>query len=59
MVKHNIETSHDVHTANFKIIDMNFSNNKRKRKIAESVWIKDLRPILKVQEISVALKLFN
>ena len=59
MVKHNIETSHDVNTANFKIIDMNFSNNKRKRKIAESLWIKDLRPILKVQDKSVALKLFN
>ena len=47
MVKYNIETSHtDVNTANFKIIDMNFSNNKRKRKITESLWIKDLRPIL-------------
>ena len=31
MVIHNIETSHtDVNTANFKIISMNFSNNKRK-----------------------------
>ena len=31
MVKHNIETFHpDVNTANFKIIDMNFSNNKKK-----------------------------
>ena len=47
MVKHNIETSHtDVNTANFKIIDMNFSKNKRKRKITESLWIKDLRPTL-------------
>ena len=37
MVKHNIETSHtDVNTANFKIIDMNFSNNKKKQEIAES-----------------------
>ena len=36
MVKHNIETSYTaVNTANFKITDMNFSNNKRKRKIAE------------------------
>ena len=43
MVKHNIETSHtDVNTANIKIIDMNFSNNKRKRKITDSLWIKDL-----------------
>ena len=36
-------------TANFKIMDMNFSNNKKKRKIAESLWIKDLRPTLNVQ----------
>ena len=34
MVKQNIETSHtDVRIANFKIIDMNFSNNEKKRKI--------------------------
>ena len=31
MVKKNIETSHtDVNSANFKIIDMNFSNNEKK-----------------------------
>ena len=60
MVKHNIETSHtDVNTTNFKIIDMNFSNNKRKRKIVESLWIKDLRPTLNVQEKSIPLKFFN
>ena len=60
MVKHNIETSHtDVNTANLKINDMNFSNNKRKRKIAESLWIKDLRPTLIVQEKSIPPKLFN
>ena len=40
MVKHSTETSHtDVNTANFKIIDIDFCNNKRKRKIAESLWI--------------------
>ena len=60
LMKHNIETSHtDVSTANFKIIDMNFSNNKRKRKIAESLWIKNLRPTLNVQEKSIPPKLFN
>ena len=58
MVKQNIGTS-DVNTANFNITDMNFSNNKRKRKIAESLWIKDLRPTLNVQEKSIPLKLFN
>ena len=60
MVTHNIENSHaDVNTANFKIIDISFSNNKRKQKIAESLWIKDLRPTLNIQEKSVPLKLFN
>ena len=51
MVKHNIETSHtDVTTANFEIIDLNFSNNKRKQEIAKSLWIKDPRPKLNVNE---------
>ena len=60
MVKHNIQTSHtDVNTANFKIIDMNFSNNKGKHKISESLWIKDLRSTLNVQEKSIPLKLFD
>ena len=60
MVKHNIETSNaDFNIANFKIIDMNFSNNKSKRKIAKLVWIKDLRPTLNVQEKPIPLKLFN
>ena len=60
MVKHNTETSHtDVNTANFKIIDMDFSNNKRKQKIAESLRIKGLRLTLNVQEKSIPLKLLN
>ena len=60
MVKHNIETSHTVvNTANFKVTDMNVSNNKRKWTIAKSLWIKDLRPTLNVQEKSIPLKLFS
>ena len=47
MVKHNIVTSHtDVNNGNFKIIDMNFSNNKKKCKIFDSLCIKNLRPTL-------------
>ena len=46
-------------TANFKIIDMNFSNNKWKRKIVDSLWIKDVRPTLNVQDKSILLKLIN
>ena len=60
MVKHNIETSHtDDNTANFKIIDMNFINNRREQKIAESLWIENLRPTLNVQENSVPRMLLN
>ena len=43
----------------FKIIDENFHKNKRKRKIAEALWIKDLRPTLNTQEKSIQLKPFN
>ena len=43
----------------FKIIDENFHKNKRKWKIAEVLWIKDLRPTLNTQEKSIQLKPFN
>ena len=60
MVKYNIETSNtDVNIVNFKMIDINFSNNKSKRKIVESLWIKYRRPTLNVQDKLVPLKLFN
>ena len=60
MGKHNTEASHtDVDIANFKIIDMTFSSNKRKRKIVESFWIKDLIPTLNVQEESIPRKIFH
>ena len=44
---------------NLRIVDRNYSNNKRKQKIAEALLIKNLKPSLNVQEKSVALKLFN
>ena len=57
---HSIEKSNNsVNTIDFKIIDKNFHNNKRKRKIAEELWIKDLRPTLSTQQKSIQLKLFN
>ena len=38
MVKHNLETSYnDINTPDLRIIDINFSNDERKRKIAESL----------------------
>ena len=57
---HSIEKSHkNVNTIDFKIIDKNFHNNKRKLKTAEALWIKDLRPTLNTQEKSIQLKLLN
>ena len=50
---HSIEKSHK------NVIDKNFHNNKRKLKIAEALWIKDLRPTLNTQEKSIQLKLLN
>ena len=60
MLKHSIEKNHEnVLAENFKVIAKNFKNNKWKRKISESLWIKDLRPTLNAQDKSVPLKLFN
>ena len=58
--KNKIESLHtDFDTANVKIIAINFGNNKMKWKISESLWIKDLRPILNVQQKSIPRKLFK
>ena len=43
----------------FKIIGNGFRNNTFKRKFAEAILIKELRPTLNIQEKSVELKLFN
>ena len=42
-----------------KIVGRSYRNNKRKRKIAEALLVKNLKPSLNVQEKSVVLKLFN
>ena len=58
--KHSIGKSHKiVNTTDFEIIDKNVHNNKRKRKIAEALWIKELRSTSNMQEKSVQLNLFN
>ena len=46
----------NVNTIDLKIIDKNFHNNKRKRKIAEALWIKVLRPTLNTQRNLFNLK---
>ena len=57
---HSLEKSHkNFNTTDFKVIDQNFDNNKQKLKIAEALWIKDLRSMLNTHEKSVQLKLFS
>ena len=46
-------------SSDFLIISKNFNRNKKKRKIAESLLIKQLRPTLNIHDESVPLKLFN
>ena len=58
--KHGVAADHQfVSCDDLRIIGGNYRNNKRKRKIAEALLIKNLKPSLNVQEKSVALKLFN
>ena len=59
MFKHSLEKSHqEVKIEDFTIIGRNFKN-KRKRKVAEALLIKELKPTLNVQEQSVVIKLLN
>ena len=58
--KHCIETGHRSPDINdFKIIGSNFRKNVFKRKIAEALLIKQLKPTLNKQEKSIELKRFN
>ena len=60
LVNHPGETGYlPVDTANFKIIGSGYRNNARRRKIAEALLVKKLKPKLNIQEKSVPLKLFN
>ena len=60
ILKHSHETGHErMESSDFQIIFKNFNENKRKRKIVESLLIKQLRPILNNHDKSVSLKLFN
>ena len=58
--KHCIETGHrSPYINDFKIICSNFRKNVFKRKIAEALLIKQLKPTLNKQKKLVELKLFN
>ena len=60
MYKHCIETGHRSPNINdFKITCSNFRKNVFKRKIAEALLIKQLKPTLSKQEKLIQLKRFN
>ena len=48
-----------VNVKDLKVIDKNYHGKKYKRKISETLYIKQYRPSLNAQEHSVQLKLFN
>ena len=59
LYKHSQESNHPcVALSDFEIIGSNFQNQKFKRKIAESLLIREKRSSLNTQEISIPLKLF-
>ena len=43
----------------YKIIGTEYRNNTMKRKLSEVLFIKELKPTLNKQEMSLPLKLFN
>ena len=60
ILRHSVESGHvNVHCEDFKVTAKNFNNNSWKRKIAESLLIKEKRPTLNIHDKSVPLKLFN
>ena len=60
LVKHTGETDHlPVDTANVEVIGSGYRKNALRRKIAEALLVKKLKPTLNIQEKSISLKLFN
>ena len=55
-----IEREHEVlNVTNYSIIGKGYWNNTRKRKIAETFLIKEIKPTVNRQDESLALTLFN
>ena len=60
LFKHSVERGHQVlDKNNYKIIEKGYWNNVIKRKIAEALLIKEMKPTLNKQDNSVELNLFN
>ena len=60
LFKHSVETNHKMVTLDdFKITGKGCKRSKFRRKLNESLHIKEKRSSLNTQEVSVPLKLFN
>ena len=60
MLPHTLQSGHPSVLLNeFKILGKDFNDNRVKRKISETLLIKQYRPILNTQENSISLELFN
>ena len=60
LLKHVLENNHEhVSEKDFKIIDNGFKGNSKKRKVAEALLIREIKPSLNIQHQSVPLQLFS
>ena len=60
LFKHSVKSRHNPVLKNdFIIIGKGYRNNIRRRKIAEALFIKKMKPSLDIQETSVKLELFK
>ena len=60
LFKHAVESGHKVlDVTNYSIIGKGYGNNIKRRKIAEALLIKEIKPTLNRQDQSIALKLFS
>ena len=60
VLKHALENNHQhVSEKDFKIIGNGFRGNNKKRKVAEALLIREIKPTLNIQDQSVPLQLFS
>ena len=60
LFKHSVESKHDPVLENdFRIIRKGYRSNTSRRKIAEALFIKNMKLSLNIQDTSVKLELFN
>ena len=60
LYKHSIKTGHQtLKINNYRSIENRYGSNWKKRKIAKTLLIKELKPILNKLDKSIPLKLFN